>query len=232
GGPLYALSSSGGCPVLVGVTSWLAIPKKVCGWSPLPDFYARVSCSLSWIESVVGQAMRSTVPLSPTANCENCLANDFPDGENCDKASRYDLKKCNIQARLAASFTLRKPVCQDGKRHTLKASIDFRKGFPNASEELKRTLTDGQVVFLYSAEGTGNGVISLPASGGRNDELINTPLRQPKVLAAKVALDAKEGAWVYRSTGCSSARTYAALYMRNTDSETPLYRQISLAVRA
>ncbi|GBG72162.1 hypothetical protein CBR_g11095 [Chara braunii] len=236
GGPLFALSSRGGCPVQVGVTSWgMHLLGLICAVPGLPEVYARVSHSVAWIESIVGQPVRSTVPLSPTTHCENCLANDFPDGKNCPTASRYDIKLCDVQARLASSFVFSTPTCSnDGKWHILKASIDFFEGFPNLSEDLKNEMRKGRVVFLYTEEGTGDGTIKLPQSIVKAREVINTPLKKPKVLAKSIWFNHKEDAWVYRSPGCSADRTrsYAALYVGNPDPDKGMHRylQISMAV--
>ncbi|GBG81733.1 hypothetical protein CBR_g33912 [Chara braunii] len=240
GGPLTAKSSRGGCPVQVGLGNWERLGLGLglgsgCAEENNPDVYARVSNAVSWIESVVRQPVRSTVVVSATDQCDNCIGNQHPTVADCQRADKYDLQLCDMQARLASAFVLEEPRCNGGK-HKLKAYLNFHRGFPAAPAAKREQLKQGYVFFLRTDKGSGRSIVMLPRHGNTTTfkgVRINTPLKKPQFAGnppTAVRFDTKEGAWIYRWPGCSSQHTYAALYVLDMGSGKPKYYQISIAV--
>ncbi|GBG91246.1 hypothetical protein CBR_g52132 [Chara braunii] len=227
GGPLTVLSSQGGCPVQFGTASW-----NSGGCAMGLSVFGRVSKAVPWIEYIVKQPVRSTVTLSPTHKCDNCIENNHPAARECKRASMYNLQLCDVSSRLASSFILMQPRCEGGK-HKLKAYINFHRGFPGAPKARKQQLQRGYVFFLRSYRGPGNGVVTL-VHHNTTVVKINTPLKKPHFGGnppAATRFNSLEGAWVYRWPGCSSHHTYAALYVLSEGPKgNPKYYQISIPV--
>ncbi|GBG85188.1 hypothetical protein CBR_g39753 [Chara braunii] len=181
GGPLVARSGTGGCPILVGVTS----RGYGCARAHYPGMYARMSRVVTWIETIVGQPLRSAVPPSPTLNCDHCNGTS----STCANAEPFDAVRCSAESILSLSLSmsvvssLRSPCTNaapaDNRNNSARTDRTVKEtvvvkitNLPRVRPHMLKNHQSANVLFVRSLSGPGNGYlkmgqtrVSVPLSG-------------------------------------------------------------------
>lgn len=217
GGPVTARSSSGGCPVLVGITS----NGEGCARRNTPIVYTRVSFYLQWLESIVKKPLRTTVALNPTSRCDNCGRH----ASTCAQSSTaVDRPRCDVEVKLAAAFKLSLISRCTSSSSMTSLSAYFAPEVVNSL--VPGGVTAGTVYLLRSAQEAGKSTVRI------NGTVINAPLKAPVDVVAVAQFNAASRKWAFALNGCAGGRrdnsTYAALY--KSPGSSGAYYQISLPV--